>query len=33
VATRPTRASKQRRLDEKRQRGTIKSARGRRDWD
>ena len=33
VATRPTRASKERRLGEKRQRSTIKSARGRRDWD
>ena len=33
VATRPTRASKERRLGEKRQRSTIKSTRGRRDWD
>lgn len=33
VATRPTRASKERRLGEKRQRSTIKDGRGRRDWD
>ena len=33
VATRPTRASKERRLGDKRQRSTIKSTRGRRDWD
>ena len=33
VATRPTRASKERRLGEKRQRSTIKTGRGRRDWD
>ncbi len=33
VATRPTRASKERRLGEKRQRSTIKHGRARRDWD
>ena len=33
VATRPTRAAKQRRLDEKRRSGTIKRDRARRDWD
>lgn len=33
IATRPTRASKQRRLDAKRERGTIKRGRGSRDWD
>jgi ribosome-associated protein len=33
VATRPTRASKQRRLDAKRERSTIKRGRGSRDWD
>jgi len=33
VATRPTRASRERRLGEKRQRSTIKDGRGRRDWD
>ncbi len=33
VATRPTRAAKQRRLDEKRRSGTIKRERARRDWD
>ncbi|WP_298576945.1 alternative ribosome rescue aminoacyl-tRNA hydrolase ArfB [uncultured Luteimonas sp.] len=33
VATRPTRASKERRLGDKRQRSTIKSTRGRWDWD
>jgi len=34
IATRPTRASKQRRLDAKRERSTIKRGRGRsRDWD
>ena len=33
IATRPTRASKQRRLDAKRERSTIKRGRTRRDWD
>ncbi len=33
VATRPTRASKERRLSGKRERGTIKRQRTRRDWD
>ena len=33
VATRPTRASKERRLSGKRERGTIKRDRTRRDWD
>ena len=33
VATRPTRASKERRLDAKRRSSTIKQGRGRRDWD
>lgn len=33
VATRPTRAAKQRRLDDKRRSGTIKRERARRDWD
>jgi ribosome-associated protein len=33
VATKPTRASKERRLDAKRGRGTIKKARSVRDWD
>ena len=33
IATRPTRASKQRRLDAKRGRSTIKQGRGSRDWD
>lgn len=33
VATRPTRASKERRLSGKRERGTIKRGRGQRDWD
>ena len=33
VATRPTRAAKQRRLDAKRERGTIKRGRSGRDWD
>jgi ribosome-associated protein len=33
IATRPTRASKQRRLDAKRGRSTIKRGRGQRDWD
>ena len=33
VATKPSRASKQRRLDEKRGRSTIKASRGRRAWD
>lgn len=33
VATKPTRASKTRRLDAKRQRGVIKSRRSVRDWD
>ena len=33
IATRPTRASKQRRLDAKRGRSTIKPGRATRDWD
>lgn len=33
VATKPTRASKERRLSGKRERGTIKRERTRRDWD
>jgi len=33
VATRPTRASKERRLEAKRGRSTIKQGRARRDWD
>jgi ribosome-associated protein len=33
VATRPTRASKERRLEAKRGRSTIKRTRGSRDWD
>src|SRR5690606_26297600 len=33
VATRPTRASKERRLAEKRQPSTIKQSRSRREWD
>ena len=33
VATRPTRAAKQRRLNDKRERSTIKQSRTRRDWD
>jgi len=33
IATRPTRASKQRRLDAKRGRSTIKQGRSQRDWD
>jgi ribosome-associated protein len=33
VATRPSRAAKQRRLDAKRERSTIKQSRNRRDWD
>jgi ribosome-associated protein len=33
IATRPTRASKERRLGAKRERGTIKRDRTRRDWD
>ncbi|MGI8560962.1 MAG: alternative ribosome rescue aminoacyl-tRNA hydrolase ArfB [Luteimonas sp.] len=33
IATRPGRAAKQRRLDEKRVRSTIKRGRGRSDWD
>ncbi len=33
VATKPTRASQQRRLDAKRERSTIKRGRGQRDWD
>jgi len=33
IATRPTRASKERRLDAKRGRSTIKQGRARRDWD
>jgi len=33
VPTRPTRASKRRRLDAKRERSTIKQSRGRPDWD
>ena len=33
IATKPTRAAKQRRLDAKRGRSTIKQGRGSRDWD
>jgi ribosome-associated protein len=33
VPTRPTRASKRRRLDAKRERSTIKQSRGHPDWD
>ena len=33
VATRPTRAAKERRLTDKRRAGTIKRGRGGRDWD
>ncbi|MFZ5636150.1 MAG: alternative ribosome rescue aminoacyl-tRNA hydrolase ArfB [Pseudomonadota bacterium] len=33
IATRPSRAAKQRRLDAKHQRGTVKRERARRDWD
>ncbi|QNP41871.1 alternative ribosome rescue aminoacyl-tRNA hydrolase ArfB [Lysobacter solisilvae (ex Woo and Kim 2020)] len=33
IATRPSRAAKQRRLNDKRERSTIKQARGRRTWD
>ena len=33
IATRPTRASKERRLDAKRGRSTIKRGRGQHDWD
>ena len=33
IATRPTRASKERRLDAERRSSTIKQGRGRRDWD
>jgi len=33
IATRPTRASKERRLDAKRGRSTIKQGRARREWD
>ena len=33
IATRPSRAAKQRRLDDKRGRSTIKRERTRRDWD
>jgi len=33
IATRPSRAAKQRRLDEKRGRSTIKRDRAKRDWD
>ena len=33
VATKPTRASKERRLDAKKGRSTIKASRGRRSWD
>lgn len=33
IATRPTRASQRRRLDAKRERGSIKQSRTRRDWD
>jgi ribosome-associated protein len=33
IATRPSRAAKQRRLDEKRGRSTIKKARTHREWD
>lgn len=32
IATRPSRAAKRRRLDEKRVRGDVKRGRGRRDW-
>lgn len=33
IATRPSRAAKQRRLDDKRQRSGVKRERGARDWD
>jgi ribosome-associated protein len=33
IATKPSRAAKQRRLDEKRQRSGVKRERRRRDWD
>ena len=33
IATRPSRAAKKRRLDDKRERSTIKKARTRRQWD
>ncbi|NLW95564.1 MAG: aminoacyl-tRNA hydrolase, partial [Xanthomonadaceae bacterium] len=33
IATRPSRAARERRLVDKRQRSTIKQSRGRRDWD
>lgn len=33
IATRPTRASQRRRLDAKRERGSIKQSRTRKDWD
>ncbi|GHA88300.1 alternative ribosome rescue aminoacyl-tRNA hydrolase ArfB [Cognatilysobacter bugurensis] len=33
IATKPTRASKRRRLDAKRERGSIKQSRTRKDWD
>ena len=33
IATKPSRAAKQRRLDEKRERSTIKKQRTRRNWD
>ncbi len=33
IATKPSRAAKQRRLDQKRERSTIKKTRARRDWD
>ncbi|GAB2505543.1 alternative ribosome rescue aminoacyl-tRNA hydrolase ArfB [Lysobacter humi (ex Lee et al. 2017)] len=33
VATKPSRAAKARRLDAKRERGTIKQGRAKRDWD
>ncbi|GAB3100333.1 alternative ribosome rescue aminoacyl-tRNA hydrolase ArfB [Lysobacter terrae] len=33
IATKPSRAAKQRRLDDKRERSTIKKARTRRQWD
>ena len=33
IATKPSRAAKQRRLDAKRERSTIKKERGRRTWD
>lgn len=33
IATKPSRASKQRRIDDKKQRGTIKRQRSSRDWE